>query len=88
MRETDTAPVGEQQREREGGRRKRRGERERERKGERGRENIPSRLHAASTQPDAGLEPMKPQDCKLKSKVGHLTNLATKAPPDFIFKLF
>ena len=40
-------------------------ERERERVGEgkrqRGRERIPSRLRAASTEPDAGLEPAKPR---------------------------
>ena len=34
------------------------GEAERERERERGRERIPSRLHADSTEPDAGLYPM------------------------------
>ena len=29
---------------------------------ERRRERIPSSLHTASTEPDVGLEPMKPQD--------------------------
>ena len=43
-------------------------EREREReiaeegRRERERDRIPSRLHAVSTEPDAGFEPTKPQD--------------------------
>ena len=46
------------------------------------RERTPSRLRAASAEPDVGLEAMKPE---LKLRVRRLTDRATQAPQDTAF---
>ena len=46
------------------------------------REKTPSRLRAASAEPDVGLEGMKPE---LKLRVRRLTNGATQVPQDTAF---
>ena len=62
---------------------------------ERGRGRIPSTLHAASTEPNAGLEPMKRRDHDLSrnQESGCLTDKATQvhlptARPIFLFYFF
>ena len=53
----------------------------RKRKQGSGRERIPSRLHSVSAEPDVGLEPIN-YEIMSWAQVGHLTNLATQAPPE------
>ena len=54
---------------------------------ERERERIPTRLHIASAEPDAGLKlTTVGSRHELKSGVGCLTDWATQPPPDLHFK--